>query len=551
MLHRVISCLAFFLVFSISCATAANGGNRRNESNINAPLDSIAEKASILAARGQTAELRPIYYKMGQTFPASVRLYCEMALAQADLRWERVNDCIDSLTTTYAGSLNLKGLIALTLLKAETLHKLGRYADLRDYASERLRYYQSRQVKASLLSPFKALAQKGKRLSGTDSRTRMLQCVEQQDAARLLHEYGMAQIRALDDYARWRCMLLLAVAYNRQNLAIHTADSLLFHKADSLDANDYLSCVNAAAQACINRGDWKALNRLSTRLMQRKKSKLLWGRYLSLSKTFLHRDTTRTVRAKNSTVELELSPLWPPLTSVNIGGDYQAFCLTTGSPHTIITEEDARTSHVALSHDTVSLTSPIGLVKAVTAVADSLVLGPVSLHNVVIYVAVSENLQGDSTEIGMVRTLGLLDLARLGRVDLGTNVLRIYKDDEQPAMGPSEHANLHFTPHGALVMDEQAASRTRTWMLNTAFPDNMTGSHYWNQGDTDGEKVYFDIHVGSTLCPQVKLKKTADAAVEADGILAYPFMQQFGPLHIDFKNCTLRVSKSGESHNHN
>ena len=75
------------------------------------------------------------------------------------------------------------------------------------------------------------------------------------------------------------------MAYNRPDVAASTADSLLFLKADSLDTNDYISCVHTAARGLMVQGRWKDLNRMATKLMQRKKNKLLWERYLRLSKT--------------------------------------------------------------------------------------------------------------------------------------------------------------------------------------------------------------------------------------------------------------------------
>lgn len=238
--------------------------------------DSLADRASLLAARGLVGELRPLYQRAGQTFPPSVRLYCELAIAQADHRWEHVVGCVDSLTTTYSASLDLKGLIALCLLKAETLHRLGRFEAMTDYASERLAYFQGRRVKTSILAPFRSLVKKGRRLSGSDLRTQMLQKVEMGDAYALL-QYPDSQIAALDNYARWRCRLLLAVAYNRPDVAASIADSLLFLKADSLDTNDYISCVHTAARVLMVQGRWKDLNRMATKLMQRKKKQIALG----------------------------------------------------------------------------------------------------------------------------------------------------------------------------------------------------------------------------------------------------------------------------------
>lgn len=496
-----------------------------------ATTDSLADRASLLAARGQVGELRPLYKRAGQSFPPSVRLYCELAIAQADHRWERVVDCVDSLTTTHSSSLDLKGLIALCLLKAETLHRLGRYDALGDYASERLAYFQGRRVKTSILAPFRTLAKKGRRLSGNDLRTQMLQRVETGDASALL-QYPDSQIAALDSYARWRCRLALAVAYNRPEVAAATADSLLFLKADSLDANDYISCVHTAARALMVQGRWKDLNQMAAKLMKRKKSKLLWERYLHLSKTLLKCPPTTVSRPEGQTIALDFSPVWPPLVNVGVGEMYQLFTLSTGTSYTIITEADAKAAGVTLSRDTVSVISAVGVVRAVTAVADSLAFGPVVIRHPVVYVAVDNALSGDRVEKDMVRTLGLIDLSRLGCVELTHDAILLPAERSEDVW-PNKCANLRFTPYGTLYLDEKTNDGNRSWLLNPASSDNMVGSRF-AVADSVEETAVCEIAVGKDTPCLVTLKKVEEGMVDADGVLGYPFFHQQLPLRIDF-----------------
>ena len=78
------------------------------------------------------------------------------------------------------------------------------------------------------------------------------------------------------------------------------------------------------------------------------KNKLLWERYLRLSKTFLNCGPTTVSRPEGQTFALDLSPVWPPLVSVALSDDYQLFTLSTGTSFTIITEADAKA--IALRH---------------------------------------------------------------------------------------------------------------------------------------------------------------------------------------------------------
>lgn len=531
-LHSLV-CLFLFLSFGMQRAEASP----RCLAQETTP-DSLADRASLLAARGLVGELRPLYQRAGQTFPPSVRLYCELAIAQADHRWEHVVGCVDSLTTTYSASLDLKGLIALCLLKAETLHRLGHFEAMADYASERLAYFQGRRVKTSILAPFRSLAKKGRRLSGSDLRTQMLQKVEMGDAYALL-QYPDSQIAALDNYARWRCRLLLAVAYNRPDVAASTADSLLFLKADSLDTNDYISCVHTAARVLMVQGRWKDLNRMATKLMQRKKNKLLWERYLRLSKTFLNCGPTTVSRPEGQTFALDLSPVWPPLVSVALSDDYQLFTLSTGTSFTIITEADARAAGVVVSNDTVSVVSSVGVVRAVTAVADSMAFGPVVIRHPMVYVAVNNELAGDSVYKEMVRTLGLVDLSRLGCVELTGDALLLPPEKAAEAL-PDKQANLRFTSYGTLFFDEKTNGKLRTWLLNTACADNMAGSRYAADGNGTSGTVACDIQVGAARPFPVTLKKTEGGVVDADGVLGHPFFRQMLPLRIDFRRGVLQ-----------
>ena len=67
-LHSLV-CLFLFLSFGMQRAEASP----RCLAQETTP-DSLADRASLLAARGLVGELRPLYQRAGQTFPPSVRL---------------------------------------------------------------------------------------------------------------------------------------------------------------------------------------------------------------------------------------------------------------------------------------------------------------------------------------------------------------------------------------------------------------------------------------------------------------------------------------------
>ena len=72
--------------------------------------------------------------------------------------------------------------------------------------------------------------------------------------------------------------------------------------------------------------------------------------------------------------------------------------------------------------------------------------------------AVNNELAGDSVYKEMVRTLGLVDLSRLGCVELTGNALLLPPEKAAEAW-PDKQANLRFTSYGTLFFDEKTNGR--------------------------------------------------------------------------------------------
>ena len=109
-----------------------------------------------------------------QYLPDDVREYCKMAIARADHDYRAMVGSIDKLVTDHSDKIGLTGRISLLLLKAEALRNMGDYAGLREFCNGEVKYYRRRRVKKSLTDPFRRLADKGRRLSGSDTRSRLL-----------------------------------------------------------------------------------------------------------------------------------------------------------------------------------------------------------------------------------------------------------------------------------------------------------------------------------------------------------------------------------------
>lgn len=126
----------------------------------------MVERCSLLAARGDVQELRPLYARLQPTLPADVALYCRFAFARAEGDNAAASAIVDTLESQYANRLDLRGLLALCDIKCEALRRMGQYADLQNYCKSRLEWCSRRGIKASRRENLKFYQQLAQRFQG-------------------------------------------------------------------------------------------------------------------------------------------------------------------------------------------------------------------------------------------------------------------------------------------------------------------------------------------------------------------------------------------------
>ncbi|MDO4930192.1 MAG: hypothetical protein Q4E59_03555 [Bacteroidales bacterium] len=495
--------------------------------------DSLAQEAALLAARGNTAHLRPLFRAAGQDFPTHVRLYCEMALARADHHWERVMTCIDSLRERYAYQFDIKGLLSLSMLKAETLHRMGRYAELAAYCKQEITYYYRRQVRRMMLDPFRELQKKGERLSGNDERTLALRLVDLDDANALRAQYG-ERLKDFDAYAALRCRLTLAAAFHRPAEAACVADSLLRHYADSLDDQDLNRCVRLAAQALTVCGEWQKLGNLAALMSQTGRAEAASLPFFAKLGASLSDYPPTSVERPAADVTLPVTYVWPPLLEGRIGDDEEPvrFNLNTGQPYTLLTAADAQRDGVHLLPDSIDFVSDMGLIKASPALVDRLAFGDIVLHHALVFVA-TDSLDAPDE---FVRTLGLLDLSRFGTVDYSGEKL-IVRAEGAAENTETDAPNLRLTADGNLMLTGEVGDSTYTFLLNSGYPVSLASPDFCETTQADTTDFCLRLNGLETLPTSLTVENTQ--RLDCDGILGQSFLQDNRRVRFDFDRMTL------------
>ena len=109
----------------------------------------LVERCSLLAARGDVQELRPLYGQWHASLPSDVALYCRFAFARGEGDNAAASAIVDTLESQYANRLDLRGLLALCDIKCDALRQMGQYAELQKYCKSRLDWCYRRGIKAS------------------------------------------------------------------------------------------------------------------------------------------------------------------------------------------------------------------------------------------------------------------------------------------------------------------------------------------------------------------------------------------------------------------
>lgn len=132
--------------------------------SVQCPPETV-ERCSLLAARGDVQELRPLYAQWHASLPADVALYCRFAFARVEGENALTSAIVDTLESQYADHFDLRGLLALCDIKCEALRKMGAYADLSRYCKSRLDWCFRRGIKASRRENLKFYQQLAQRFS--------------------------------------------------------------------------------------------------------------------------------------------------------------------------------------------------------------------------------------------------------------------------------------------------------------------------------------------------------------------------------------------------
>lgn len=529
--HRLANCARHLAALAVGLWTFFGPLSARTT---DAAGDSLSRRAALLAARGNTAELRPLFAASGQDFAPYVRLYCEMALARADHDWGRVVSCIDSLKTGYSYQFDIKGLLSLSLLKGETLHRTGQYAELADYCRNEIAYYRRRHVKTALLDPFRDLQKKGKRLRANDERTQVLRLADLDKATDLYAQFGK-RLTDFDAYTALRARLTLASAYNRPNVAAGVADTLMRQFADSLTDEDYSLCVRTAAQALMVSGEWQKLGGLTAAATRSGRTVTAPLAGYSRMATTLADYTPTTVERPAGDVVLPVTYVWPPLVSGQAGeGEACLFNLNTSQPHTLITAADAQASGVRPVADTLEIVSDLGLIKVSPALVERLVFGDIVMRNVLVYV-VTDSLD---TPAELVRTLGFTELARLGTLDYCGEKL-IVRAAPAAATNDETAANLHLTADGNLLLTGTCGDKDYHFLCSSGYPMNLISPKLFEEAQAD--TTTFSLLVGGTPTLPTDVGVENTQRLNCDGILGQAFLLDNHRVRFDFDRMTLSI----------
>lgn len=515
------------------CSLAAAVGTADN--------DSVAGRVVLLAARGDAEALRPLMEENAATLPRDVRLYGEMALARADRRWQRVVECVDTLTTDYDSRLDIKTRLSLSMLKAETLRHMGDYAAMARYCDDEVRYYRGRHVKKTLLTPFQTLARHGRRLGGSDARSEALRLADLDEAFTLQRRHA-DRLAALDDYARRRCRLTLAAAFGRHHEAAALADSLLRESADSLEPADRLLCLHTAARALAAVGDWKALKAFvdAHRPAEAVESGTdILQHYRRMAAT-LGTYAATAIEHPLGEFESYVGGEYPAMISASLDGSNSLlFSISTGIPHTTVAAADTVGAGLVMVDDAVDILTPIGLQRARPALCPRLAVGSVMVTNALVYVL--QDADGYSAD--GLRTLGLDLLMKFGSVTIWPERL-VHAGTGTGADGITAASNLRLTADHALRAEATVGDSVRTFLVDTDYAENILSPQLLQSFRAAGRP--FAPQFGGVSAAESAVSTEGEGGFGADGVLGYPFVSANRPLTLDFRTMTLRVPTASE-----
>lgn len=498
-----------------------------------APSDTLSARLALLAARGEAAELRPLYLRNAATLPPYTRLYCEMALARADRRYGRMVASIDTLLRDYPRRLGTNGRFALVELKAHGLQQLGRYDELAVFCRKELKYYRRKRFERSRLSRLADYERKGQRLAGGSLRARILGLADR-DSVFALRALYAAAADSLDAYARWRAGLSLSLAFRRDAAALALSDSLLSVVPDSLDADDFAKVLTARCRLLAHAGRWGELADVAGRYEADARAGALPLAHFRRQGQAWRDVAPSQLTAASEVLPVHVSRDWPLLVSLSLnGGPETPFLFDSGQQHTLVSSALARESALRVLPDTFVLSTPLGLLRVCPALADSLRLGSVTFSRIRLYVT------ADTARFpaGVSAILGADELVRCGAFRLSGEQLTLMPSARATASAAAP--NLRFASAGTPLLRAEAGGEERFFAIDTGNAGSVLSGIVFPRGETD--TLAFTFLLDGRELPAGPLVLRDYRLADRDGALGVPFLRGFSEVTLDFRDMRLSV----------
>lgn len=496
--------------------------------------DSITRKMTLLAARDDTRQLRPLFQRYGAQLEPSARLFCHVAFARERHDDARLVACIDSLLEIFLSALPANTRYTLAVVKAGAMMRLERYAELYDFCRREMRRYR-RRPQSEPYEELGRLARKARRLTDTLSlRGRVLR-MAQADRAIGLRRYADSLSR-LDPYARLMARLTLlaaAPAHGSEQAAV--ADSLLTFYADSLDGvhTDVSRCLDAGMQGLFAQGGWVQLADFCARhaaaLPARYAPRL--ARYGHIAQQFAGSPEAAVHRPARTCI-LPTTREWPMMARIVINGRaYDDMVIETGYPVTLLTPDQAARCGLQVLSDTLLVNSMFGPLKVRPALARSICLGEVELTDVPVYVATADN---PSLAPGFSGLIGTSALARIGVVDIEAE--RLVFPYRPAAAEPDSTAPLRLSSHGGNLLVgvwcDEAGGTYRRFALDTGQSGSLFSTFSYPRTTTDVSRLALRLGAYEVRVPYAELTDTH--AYDHEGALGLSLLKSFERVRLDF-----------------
>lgn len=522
-----------YLLFILIMCVWATRSSHADEVN-----DSTATRAALLAARGDADALRPLMRDSAQYLPADVREYCTMAIARADHNYKAMVGSIDKLVGDYSDKIGLTGRISLSLLKAEALRNMGDYAALREFCNGEVKYYRRRRVKKSLIDPFRRLADKGRRLSGNTTRSRLLGLADRFHPFRLDSLYrslSTAQRDSLDTYARLRCEATLWHAFPQPYAyAERAADSLMTQFADSLDSDGLTMCLRSRARAFIREGRWSELSELAHKAERTDFPQTApTAHYIKLGEALEGKPKSK-VEFEEGTV-IPTSYGWPLRVKARVNGQAEEdFFIDTGQAHTLLTREGAKHFGAEMVADTLQITCSAGIANACPVFIDSMRIGGVKFSNFVAYVVIDD----DILPIGKYQAIGCDQLRQLPSISFKPECIVVSSSKGDSANYLKPNVGLSADNTFRILMESEKEGN-HLFGFDTGNPDDIISAQAFPTSSKTAAPLIFTTGNATVSINDAASVDTRYA--DYDGVLGIPFIKSGDAVTLDFKKMTMKV----------